>query len=120
MGRTNTRLSVPAEHLPRGKTFDRWPVAMQYGAFTAEYRIPLVRDLGFSLFGFYFDMLSVAGFWDNLFIAMDNPFWWTAGIQARQRIYFLGKETVLAGFGLAYDPDAAGHFSFFMNAGTGF
>jgi len=120
VGRTNTRLSVPAEHLPRGKTFDRWPVAMQYGAFTAEYRIPLVRDLGFSLFGFYFDMLSVAGFWDNLFIAMDNPFWWTAGIQARQRIYFLGKETVLAGFGLAYDPDAAGHFSFFMNAGTGF
>ncbi len=77
---------------------------------TAEYRLPVAKDVGFSLLGFYFERVTCAPFIDLL--GWRDPAFGpgnvlkekTYGIQLRQRLFFLGRHFADMGFYWAYDP----------------
>ena len=98
---SNYSFSPDQSMIPRGMGVLDFGDMERYLSGTAEYRIPLWDDLGFSLLGLYFERFVVGpyldGFaWNGAGIPLRDyreaaKSAWTAGLQGRQRIYFMGK-----------------------------
>ncbi|OGS35618.1 MAG: hypothetical protein A2293_04760 [Elusimicrobia bacterium RIFOXYB2_FULL_49_7] len=94
-------------------------------ALTGEYRLPITRDIGLSLLGFYFEQMTVGPFIDWLLYQKDNgrndadvQSARSVGVQLRQRILVLGMEMNIGCY-FAYDPSKKTN-AFLLNGGTGF
>jgi hypothetical protein len=123
-------LTFNPEDIPRGKHPNSFIDAERFSAWSLEYRIPLIKDLGFSIMGLYCEMLTFAPFFDLL---ASNPpgtdfrefrekaeIGRTAGLQIRQRVFFLGKHIGEFGFVLAYDWEDPENYGFFSHFRSGF
>jgi hypothetical protein len=101
LGPSDFVLDPDANAIPRGKSAGDFGVMQRYASAKAEYRIPLLDDMGFPVLGFYFERFVFGPFVDGF--AFNAPgvelrdfrkraeTSWTAGLQGRQRIYFMGK-----------------------------
>ena len=128
--RSDTYIRISGGDLPRGRGVLREYRSQRYASLTAEYRLPVVKELRFSLLGVYFGRLAVGPFFD--FLAWNEPGVGesrargdllsekTAGIQLRQRLFFLGHSFMDLGFFWAYDENRDEPHVFSFNAGAGF
>ena len=103
----------------------------RYLSATAEYRIPIVRDVGLAFLGLYFQMFTLAPFVDALAwndagapvrdIRENAQTAWTTGLTGRQRIYFMGKQVIGLNLHFYYDIDKSGYgFAYNFLGETGF
>jgi hypothetical protein len=121
-----TYFLVNDEDRPRGRESSGVPAAERYLSLTGEYRLPLARDLGLSLFGLYFERTVFAPFID--FLGWTPPGAGeglekekTYGVQLRQRVFFMGRKIADLGFFWAYDEKNIGKHVFDLNFnGAGF
>jgi hypothetical protein len=114
---------------PRGKDYSIMEDMERYLSGTLEYRIPLARDLGFSIFGFYFEMFTFAPFFDGLAYNLPEVRYrdairsaqtsWTVGLVGRQRLFFMGKGEYGLNLVFYYDKEALDPYGFRFNLSGG-
>jgi hypothetical protein len=122
LSKTNSRLDADPALIPRGSLLGDFGALERYLSLSAEYRVPLVRDLGFSIMGLYFQMFTFAPFLDafafnDAGVSLKDASAFsksalTTGLAGRQRVYFMGKTVLNLNLQLYYDLKKSDSYGF--------